>query len=254
MNLKKKLVAGTVAVSLVAGAGVAFASNAGVNLQDWYNGVFGKANTNMVSDVTGHALDKFPGVTAEYNAGKDAVSNQINDANEEQVKLASAMITTTKNGHVKFLNDKKANIAAGIQGQFDYLYGIYTGQIDGLGNQAFKQAKSDFTNHADKVKQEALNSQQEALTTAKNSAKKELAAAIAAAKTELQNKLDSVAFATTEALETYVDQTIDNLRGEMETVVTKLISDSQKDIAAGATSLQNDALADLDALVNDINQ
>lgn len=100
--------------------GAAFAStDAGTNLQSWYNGQFGKASTSIVTQVTSYAKGLVPGLYNEYTGLKTTATNSINATKDSEVSGTQEEIGKAKDAHILSLNTKKDEISKGLQSQFD---------------------------------------------------------------------------------------------------------------------------------------
>lgn len=252
-SIKGKVVTGVVTLGLLSGVGVAFANtDAGQQLQNWYNGQIGKSTSKLAADTTGYATSKAPALAREYNGIKTEAEKGIKDAQNAKTTLASDSITSAAQTHINKVNVQKEKIADYMDDQFDQIVTFANGVINQAGNEAYRIADHDlqkFTGQKGTKAQEEMTSE---LNNTKEQAKRDLQDAINSAKDTLQSQLDSETTAATNEIKTAIDDKITELRTMINNRVDELVEAQKQLIAAKAEELQKQAIAELDSVVDGI--
>jgi hypothetical protein len=254
-SLKTKVLSGAVAIGLLSGVGVAFAStDAGTNLQSWYNGQFGKSAQSIQTQVTNYAVGKVPALTKEYNGLKTDATNSINGTKTTESTNASNAINNAKDEHLDALAAQKQAIQDHLQSQFDGIQQAAHTIIGQVGVQAQNYAFNDLTKLTGNTGSTALTGLTTELNSTSDQALADLQAAIAAAKSDLQTQLDNATASRVENIKGIIDAKIAELRTTITDKKNDLVAAQQALITAKAQELQNKAVADLDAAVANINK
>ncbi|WP_010648065.1 hypothetical protein [Oceanobacillus massiliensis] len=250
-TVKGKLIAGTAAASLVVGGGFALANtDAGAQLQAWYDAAFGETKTAIVDEVTDYGEGLLPGLYNEYNGMKADAGTAINTTADSEIGDAQTSITNAKDSHLAALEGTKEEILADIQRQFNdevFLEGYF--QIQNLAGQAETYATNELTAYTDAKGNEAVAKVTDDLEQAKSDAVSDLEAAIAAAIGELEAEIDNQEEIVTRNLKNQVDWAIDYVRATLEELLDELVEEQQVIIADAAAELEGDAIDALDDVV-----
>lgn len=252
-TIKGKVIAGTVAVTLFAGAGVAFgASDAGTNLKAWYDGQFKQASADVGVQVATYAGSKVDGLTKEYNGLKTEATNSINKQGEFVTGVAQDNIDEKSREHIDAIKDQKKHIEGYLATQFDSLSTFTNGLIEQAGKDALDYANRDLTAHtgaAGKVAIDKMNTDVKATTA---QAVKDLKETIDWAKTDLQAQLDKESDLTVEEIKGLIDAKIIELRKEVTIKRNALVKEQERIITMTAKGLQLAAEAEMEAIVRGI--
>src|SRR5690606_29041847 len=109
---KKKVLAGAVAVALVAGTGFGLANtDAGSQLQAWYNKQFNSAQSQVFKDVERYGTTEALKALGEYEVGKRAHTNAIGAAGNAESAGGQAEIQSAVDGHIEAVNNTHATIS-----------------------------------------------------------------------------------------------------------------------------------------------
>jgi hypothetical protein len=254
-SLKTKVVSGALAVGLLSSVGIAFAStDAGTNLQNWYNTQFGKSASSIQTQVTNYATGKVPAISQEYNALRTNATTSINGTKTAETTNANTAITNAKNEHLDALAAQKQSIEDSLQSQFDGIQQAADTIIGQVGLQAIQYANNDLTTLTGNKGSAALTQLTSDLNATSSQALSDLQAAIATSKADLQKQLDEASASRVEAIQHIIDHKIEELRGTITTKKDKLVAAQQLLIQNKAEELQANALTDLDAAVSGINK
>jgi hypothetical protein len=254
-SVKTKVLSGVVAVGLLSGVGAAFAStDAGTNLQSWYNGKFGQSAKSIQNQTTSYALGKVPALTNEYNGLRTGATNSINGTKNTSTSNANVAITSAKNEHLDALAGQKLAIQNHLQSQFDGIQQAADTIIGQVGLQAIAYANQDLTKLTGDTGSAALTQLTTDLNKSSDDAVKELNAAIVAAKADLQKELDDATASRIGNIKGIIDRKIDELRNTITAKKNDLVVAQQALITAKAQELQDAAIDDLDAVVANINK
>jgi hypothetical protein len=254
-SIKGKVVTGVVAVGLLSGVGAAFAStDAGAQIQGWYNKQFVKSAVAVQAGAVKHVSDQVGGLNTEYKNLRAGVTDQINGERDTQVTTKTGSINGTKDAYVKQVSDKEAAISAGMQAQFNGIYAYAQDVIKSTGDQAQAYAYKDLTDLSGKNGSDALAVVNTQLSAVQASAKSELETAIANAKTDLTNQLAADTTATTADINAAIDAKIVELRALINQKAADLVAFQKKLIQDKAAELQKAAEDELDGVVQNINK
>jgi hypothetical protein len=252
-SIKAKVVTGAVALALVSGVGVSFASSdAGTNLQNWYNNQYGKSAKSIQTQSTNYAAGKVPGLLSEYNALKTDAKNSINTTSDTSKAVAGSNITTAKQEHLDSLAAQKAAIESHLNSQFDGIQQAANTAIGQAGLAAINFANNDLTTFTGNAGNAARTQLTTDLDAATKQAVSELQAAIDAAKSDLQTQLDNATASRVEAIKHMIDAKIVELRNTITTKKNDLVAAQQALITAKAQELEAAAKAALEATVDGI--
>ena len=252
-TVKGKVIAGTVAVTLFAGAGAAFgASNAGANLKAWYDGQFSNASGQIEEAVASNVEGRINGLVTEYNGLKTGATNSINDTKTEESTTKSKNISDEAQAHIDNINAEKAHIDTYLAGQFDSLRGFANGLINHAGTAALNYANNDLTAHTGTKGTAALGALETDLNTTTTQAKDDLHTAIDNAKNSLQAQLDAEETATTAEIIALIDAKINYLRTEITAKRDALVVVQQGLIKTKAGELEAAAKKSLQDIVDGI--
>ncbi|MBO0959872.1 hypothetical protein J1P26_09055 [Neobacillus sp. MM2021_6] len=249
-SIKTKVLSGAVAVGLLSSVGVAFAStDAGTNLQNWYNSQFGKSAASIQTQTTNYAVGKAPGLVNEYNGLRTNAVTSINGTKTAETAAANTAINNAKKEHLDALAAQKLAIQNHLQSQFDGIQQAADTIIGQVGLLAIDYANKDLTKLTGDKGSAALTSLTTDLNKSSDDAVKELQDAIDAAKADLQSQLDSATASRVDNIKHIIDKKIDELRGTITTKKNELVAAQQKLITEKAQKLQAQAEADLAAAV-----
>jgi len=253
-TVKGKVIAGTVAVTLLAGTGAAFGSSldAGQKLKAWYDGQFGKSTGEMVSDVEADVTGRINGLATEYEGLKTAATTSINQTKATESTAKSSSIDAEAQAHINSINAKEAQISGYMATQFDILLGTANILINQAGITATNYANTDLANHTGATGNAARDLLTTELTAATTTAAEELSAEILAAKTALQTQLDNEKSATTAEIKAAIDAKINSLRTSITKKKDDLVVAQQALITAKAVELETAAKASLQGIVDGI--
>lgn len=252
-TVKGKVIAGTVAVTLFAGAGAAFgASNAGTNLKDWFQDQFGLASDEITEDVASAVKGKVGGLVTEYNGLKTGATNSINSTKVTETTNKASNISAEAQAHIDAIEAEKAHIDGYLAGEFDALRGFANGLINQAGTKAVNYANTDLANHTGAKGTAALTALETDLGTATTEAKEDLQTAIDNAKNSLRGQLDAETAQTTAEIIALIDTKIIELRTTITAKRDALVVVQQDLIKAKALALETAAKASLQGIVDGI--
>ncbi len=246
-TVKGKVIAGTVAVTLFAGAGAAFgASDAGENFRAWYDGQFRSASNDVKKDVTAYAALKVPGLVNEYNGIKKDAAKEIKDSGDTNAKNSKTDIQNAAQEHIDEVKFSHEEIDGFLKGQFIEISVAAQKAIDDASIEIDKYASNDLSIQSGKNGEDAMKFVDAELGKSKEQAVKDLNEAIAVAKGDLSTKLKNEKNLTTVKIKGMIDQEIKDLR--------KIITDKKAELVAVQVALIEKKAADLElAAINELN-
>lgn len=248
--MKSKVVAGVVTVGLVSGMGFAVANtDAGAQLQSWYNGKFNAAGASMQKPLEDYATGKSGYIISEGNKMINGAKSEINETRDSSITTASGNIDSAAQSHIDALQTKEQQISNGIEGQFDSIKNIATGMLNQMAAEGKTQAESYLSRIASGTGTVALGEVQSQLDSAKQDALDDLTAEIERAKSELEEQLNDEKDATVNELKTAIDNKIEEVKDQVQVTLNGYVSTQQGFIQTKASELEAAAKADLDNAV-----
>ncbi|WP_042146823.1 hypothetical protein [Paucisalibacillus sp. EB02] len=254
-SLKKKIIAGVVAVGVISGSGVAFANtDAGANLRAWYEGMFGQTVSSIEEEVTAYGESRLPALQAEYEALKGEALVDIDLSRELATGESLEEIINAKLSHLDSLDAEEQAILENIGLEFYnvFLDGYF--EIQRLQQEGLAFATNDLATYTGEISQAAQDEMAVDINTARDEAVQELEDAIRAAQEAIGSELANQEEITTRNLKNQIEFHIRELRGQVTTLLDSLVADQEAIIVAKAQELEDGAKAALDEVVNGINQ
>lgn len=255
MSLKKKLVAGTMAIGLVSGVGLTFASaSEGSPLRQWYNGIFGNTQQAVLADNEANLTAAFENWAASTEQLKAGAGLKINDTMAAELTRAGSEIMSVKEAHLASLDAEKLELLNTMNYQVYqhiFLEGYFA--IQNQGDAALGSVREGFRDYTSATGQAAINEMTQELTSAKDSAVSELEGAIEQAKAELSAQLAMEEQVSRYNLERQITFKLSDLREALTTIINGLVREQQNIITAKALELELDAKASLDEVMESIN-
>ncbi|MFC4100694.1 hypothetical protein [Paenibacillus xanthanilyticus] len=254
-KMKGKVVAGVVAVGMVASMGTAFAAtNAGTQMNSWYT----KATGTVKSIITGEFGSYYSEQTASHNAAVnssvDKARQDIRDAGNAELKRANNAVNAEVNAYVADIQGAQSAITTSMPAEYDNFVST-TNQTTDAGIDAIGEANKKFLNSAVKshtgvytgrlttgveATQEAaaakLNGQ---ISATKDALDKLLASEKSAATTEITENLQNELKALKEELAALQETGVTNAKTTITDLGAKLeqaAKDELSDIVTGITS------------------
>lgn len=253
-TFKTKLIAGTTAVALFSGAGLAFANtSAGDVFKSWYDGQFGKAEANVNQQVLNYASSKERDARSYYNAELSKLNTQIDTERNDQTSAKSDAMDAKAQGHIDSMNAEKQAIMDGMEGQFNDLENEVKGIMDYAAGEIKTAADTHFKGKADAAGNAAFTALQTDLNKAKGDANKKLSDAINAAKGEVTTALNTNKAASVTELKKYLDDVYAQLKLDVTAIVNGYVTAQKDRLAAEATKIEGESTNELDAIVSNIN-
>ncbi|MER2261721.1 MAG: hypothetical protein ABS934_06870 [Psychrobacillus sp.] len=254
-TVKGKIITGTVAVTLLVGAGSAFgASNAGEMLQNWFNTQFGAATEEFDETVGGYQDDKTLVASTQYGALETKATGKIGESQEDSTASATSKIDKDLQEHKAALEKKKVELTNYANAEFTRIYEIEKENIRQIWLEANRKAERDMEAHTiaeGSAALDTLNAELEAATTA---ALTELEAAIEASKSGLQATIDNHVDTKTDDLKGKIDKELADFTIWTQMMTNFMIQTQTDAIEAAAKDLETAALTSMQDLVNGINE
>lgn len=252
-TLKGKVIAGTVAVTLVAGSGVAFgASDAGVKIRAWYDGQFNIASSNVntsYGEQKNLGIGDFKGSVAALKSGaKESIEGNAG----EQIENKSGNINEQKKTYIDAIAGEKAKIEGQIDSQFNTLFENAKKDFNKAANGESLRAGFEVTAETTKIAAKAYDNVRDELKESSNNAVSELETAINNAKKELQDQLNSKQETTTKDIQAAIDKKILEITTTITNLTNSLVAVQNRIISNEAQRLENKAMNDMENLVNGI--
>jgi uncharacterized protein YdbL (DUF1318 family) len=252
-TIKGKVVAGTVAVTLFAGAGAAFGySDAGTNLQNWYKAKFTQNQVAVVGETGIYSGLKLAGLSAENIRHKLDSTTKINNTRNTAILDSTTKINSESQEHINAVNSQRGEIMGGIATQFDQLSENATALMEKAGEETSKLLIADLQRHTDGVGGAAVAKVGGDLATVKTAAVSNLQTAIANAKSDILAELAKEKNLTIKEIKAMIDQKIVELRRLITESKDGMITAQQNLIKEKATELELEATTEMDALVDGI--
>lgn len=252
-SVKGKVIAGTVAVTLFAGAGAAFgASDAGTKLGNWFTGQLNSSKSELTTNVNSYVDGKTTDATIKYNEMKTGATTQIDNQRKTSTTTANTNINKELKEHKAALEKKKKELESYADSEFNKLFGAEKERIRLLGVEAARQADADMGAHTTTQGKAALGTLNNELQETTDQAVADLKAAIEATKSGLQGKLDSNVATKTEDLKKIVDKEVSDLLLWTQLMTNYMVQEQTDAIDTAAKGFESGAKASMKTLVEGI--
>ncbi|MBN6885214.1 ElaB/YqjD/DUF883 family membrane-anchored ribosome-binding protein [Cytobacillus horneckiae] len=250
MKLKKKMVAGVVAVGIISGAGFSLANtDAGGALRSWYDNLFNQTSEEVLAESNANFERILAQLRAENEVLKELATSQINGTRDSAIANSTLAINSAKESHIQSLDAEKAAIELGMEYQFYNLFLSGSLEILAKGNEMQGTAVADFGNHTGAKGQEAVTEVTNQLNTVKENAVSELESAIIRAKEELTADVDDYTEIVSRNLNNQAVWKGEEIREELDRILAGMVAEQQAIITAKAAELEADAKQSLDDVV-----
>lgn len=252
-TVKGKVIAGTVAVTLFAGAGAAFgASDAGAKLQTWFNTQFNLATSGVDADANSYYDGKEKVFLEEYGVLKAGATTKINTTKDTARDGADEKIDKALQEHITEINTKKASLEGYMNVEFANLLKKSEDTIYKKGTAISNRASADMEPHTQEVGTAALETLNTELASSTSEAVEELRIAIKNAKDSLQDDLDEHASATTVEMKKLIDTRIAEVSGHVTRMTNFMVQEQEDLIKDRAKELETAAKSEMQGLVDGI--
>lgn len=252
-TIKGKVIAGTVSVVLLSSAGAAFAaSNAGANLQNWYNGKLFASSLSVASQTASYGNAEKGKFETEYAGMKTAATTSINTKADTMETSTNNSVKATADAYIDDVTSKKAEISSKMADQFNFLSTTAQIGINLAGAKALRDANDDLSQYTSAAGTAATTQMTNDINAATATAKQQLQDAINTAKNQLQAELDAETSDTVKDINAKIDAKIVELRTKITKIKDDFVLAQEQSIANAAAALETQAKADLDAIVNGI--
>ncbi|MFJ7972075.1 hypothetical protein [Psychrobacillus sp. NPDC096389] len=252
-TLKGKVVAGTVAVTLIAGSGIAFgASDAGTKLGNWFTGQLNLSKSELSTNVDNYVGEKTTVAMVEYNKMKTGASNSIDIGRETSTAVANSNIEKELKDHKAALAKKRKELEGYADTEFNKLFEAEKKKLHDLGVEAARQADADMSAHTSAEGKAALGTLNMELQETTNKAVADLEEAIRVAKSGLEEKLDSNVSTKTEDLKKIVDKEVSDLLIWTQFMTNYMVQEQTEAITAAAKKIEGEAKQAMQDAVNGI--
>jgi hypothetical protein len=253
-SMKKKLIVGVAAFGLVSGAGVAFAaSDAGVELQSWYNSKFNSAKTDSQNAVIGYAVGQAGALTNEFNGLKNGAKADIAAAGTTEQGRANGKINTYKQDYIDAINTKETEIGAGMAAAFDSHVTSTTNQMNAIIDGVAATYKTQATNEINTQGTTSFNAVTTNVGLSKTEALAALTKEIADTKAALQALLDAEKTTASKELKDNFDTKVQAKRIELTNYINNLEAAKILLIQGEGSRIEGEAKSEMDTLVDGIN-
>ncbi|WP_373894292.1 hypothetical protein ACUL41_00655 [Virgibacillus natechei] len=254
-TMKGKVLAGTMAIGLVAGGGFALANtDAGEQLRAWYDGQFNTA----VEQAEGEAGEYMDGQMSEsyeeYEGLKGDATSDINQTRDSEIAGSEDAIAAARDSHIGDVEATRQELLdeAGLAFYNVLLDGYF--EIDRITEEWSGYAANELPGYTEGVGDSAVAHVNKELDAAKEGAVTELEEAISQAQEELQSDLDSRSDNLTNELKKQVDWNIDDVRVAVTDLLDELVQEQQTIVANAAQLKEDEAKSALDDVVAGIGE
>jgi hypothetical protein len=253
-SMKKKIVVGVTALSLVSGAGVAFAStNVGAELAVWYNVKFATSFANATTSLAQHVASAVPGLNQEKVTLKNETVGRVAAAGDKEVTDRNSAINAHKNAYITTLNETETNLTNAMDGRFAASVAITNGTINHLVGVEAGKTQTEISSAVNSQGTTSVSNVEQQVGATKTAAIKELEVEIAATKAELERLLAEKSAAASEAMKKNFDDEIAAKRTAITNAIALLEQAKKVAITTKGSEIETAAKAELDALVNGIS-
>lgn len=253
-SLKSKLAIGVIATGLVAGMGTAFAAtDAGVQLQGWYNTASTLAKAAVTGDFAVYYADKAKDLNTNVDNGITKARQDIRDTGNAELAGAQTAINTQNSAYSTQITNTKKSITDSISGEYDSLVSttnaVTNGSlvaIDALDTIKITNAVKNHENYY------TTNVLEAGVKTTSDAAVAALTTQISDTKTALEALIATEKATASAEVKANLDTKISALQTKLAELTQQLEKAAQDRIAARADVLEAATLKQLDDIVKGI--
>ncbi|MHA6481790.1 hypothetical protein ACX1C1_07780 [Paenibacillus sp. strain BS8-2] len=255
-STKTKVVAGVIAVGMVASMGTAFAAtDAGGQLTNWYNA----ASTSIKGIITGEFTAYSDDAKADHKNTVDGIIKQsrenIRDLGIAEKNDVNAQINAQVTTYTTQISNAQSSIQSNIGSEFDTFVGIENGKtsdaVNAIGLQNQKDLGNAIRNHQNWYADTYLVNETNITHAA---AKTTLETAISTAKGALNDSLATEQGIAATELQNHLDGAISSLQGQLNDQAADGVAAAKVVIEAKGEALLETSLSALDAIVDGIDE
>lgn len=252
-TVKGKVIAGTVAVTLFAGSGVAFgATDAGTKFQTWYNNQFKSEKSLVESDAETKVNDLKTNLETIYKGRQEVASSRITEIKKGQIGEKNESINAQAQEHITLVNSKKAEISSLMKNQFDELLNDANKLIQKTGDQELNKYKKALPEYTKGLGDAAILEIEQELQETTRKAVSKLEAAIIEAQNSLLEDLDTESGLTKDQITAKITAKTAEVRSAIVEQRNELVIKQKELIEKAANKLDKDAEKQLQDIVNGI--
>ncbi|OPH48064.1 hypothetical protein BC351_38965 [Paenibacillus ferrarius] len=250
--LKSKLAIGVIATGLVAGMGTAFAAtDAGGQLQGWYNTATAATKALVAGDVAGFVAANKDKLVSDYKAINNTAVNNVKTAGTTETGRVQGAINGQVSAYSTAIDGKNTSIKNGMAGEYDKV----VSDANSLNNKAVDVAgligAADIYSDVTAQGKSSLNSLNAAVATTQAQAATTLTAKIEATKAELNALLAAERTAASQEIKDNIAAKVAEKLADLQALANALEASNKKSISDKGVALETTGKAALENIVLD---
>ncbi|GFZ81482.1 hypothetical protein GCM10008018_29020 [Paenibacillus marchantiophytorum] len=250
--LKSKLAIGVIATGLVAGMGTAFAAtDAGGQLQSWYNTATSATKALVAGDVAGFVAANKDKLVSDYKAINNGAVNDVKTAGTTETGRVQGSINGQVTAYSTAIDAKNTAIKNGMAGEYDNVVSGANFVNNVAVEIAGKVGEADIKHDVNAQGASSLSSLNSAVATTQNQAATTLTAKIEATKAELNALLAAERTAASQEIKDNIAKKVADKLAELQTLADALEAANKKSISEKGVSLETTGKAALENIVLD---
>ncbi|UJL46326.1 hypothetical protein KFZ58_18585 [Virgibacillus sp. NKC19-16] len=254
-TMKGKVLAGTMAVGLVAGGGFALANtDAGEQLRAWYDGQFNTAVEEATGEADDYMQGQMPELYEEYEGLKTDATSDINQTRDSETASSEDAIAVARDSHIGDVEATRQELLDEAEQTFYNAFVAGEAEINRITEEWSGYAANELPGYTEVVGNSAVADVNTALDTAKENAVSDLEEAIRQAQEELQSDLDGRSENLAYNLRQQVDFNISDVRDTVTELLDGLVQEQQTIVANAAQLKEDEAKSALDDVVAGIDE
>lgn len=253
---KRKLVIASIALTLSISVGTAFAvSDAGGQLQRWYDGRFSGATESINNDVVSPGLDRIESQLSDLKDRLIEDSKQaIKDMKSKTLLYSIGHIYSHMQGYIDSINSKKKELIGTdkkegtISNDFDSFVKDKNKEVD----KAADEAVQEFLNGLNEELNDKVYHSEKAIEQKASDAQSELSQDIAASKEQISNKLTVEEGIAQDEIKTHINSKLKESKNAVEENTNILVGNKVNAIKQEGLKIQGQAIQEMSNVISQI--
>ncbi|MCL6458882.1 MAG: hypothetical protein K6T85_12820 [Gorillibacterium sp.] len=254
-RVKKKWMAGILAVSMFGGASVALGgTDIGIQLRTWVNERFSISKGQADTDLQQYYSQEYNRMLPVLNEYTPGAKRMLEEQGTLRLQAVFDALNARKQDYLTQINTEKQTLMNDIPNLFKTYNQEMVNQFNDKINNFANQYYNDMVNAANATADSTKGNMETRINQEGEQAKQAVQQAIASAKGELQAKINAEKEAAVNAVKAEITAKINGSTSELERKRQEYVNGKKNEITQKGDQLQQSALQNIEQALNTISQ